>query len=210
MNSVKPASSAAPSPAHAARRSVIMGALALAFVTAFSTMPPAVAQPANNAGKRRPAGSFEELPWDDLMPPDWDPLKDLGVTDVGSISDGDPRAEVLMQKLRDILDKAPTRPELDGRKVRLPGYVVPLDGMLGGNLKEFLLVPYFGACIHSPPPPANQIILVRSNRSRNLETMDAVWVNGTLRVARSDSRMGISGYALDAVSVEPYTAPRPQ
>jgi hypothetical protein len=189
---------------------VLVSAFGLALAVGLNPMKPAVAQAGNSAGKRRPAGGWEEIPWDDLMPPDWDPLKDLGVTDLGSISDGDPRAEALMQKLRDVLDKAPTRPELDGRKVRLPGYVVPLDGMLGGNLKEFLLVPYFGACIHSPPPPANQIILVRSGRGRSLETMDAVWVNGTLRVARSDSRMGISGYALDAVSVEPYTAPPPQ
>lgn len=195
---------------YARRRLLLVSALVLTAAVGLGSAVPTAAQSGNNAAKRKPAGNWEEIPWDDLMPPDWDPLKDLGITDVGSINDGDPRAEALMQKLRDILDKAPTRPELDGRRVRLPGYVVPLDGMLGGNLKEFLLVPYFGACIHSPPPPANQIILVRSGRGRSLETMDAVWVNGTLRVARSDSRMGISGYALDAVSVEPYTAPTPQ
>jgi hypothetical protein len=59
-----------------------------------------------------------------------------------------------MQAMRDIWDKAPTNPAVEGMKARLPGYVVPLDTQPAG-IKEFLLVPYFGACIHSPPPPAN-------------------------------------------------------
>lgn len=191
-------------------RRALLRALWVAPILQLIPAMEASAQSGKASGARANSSGFEEIPWDDLMPPDWNPLKDLGITDLSGISDGDPRAEAIMSKLRDVLDAAPTRPELDGRRVRLPGYVVPLDGMLGGSMKEFLLVPYFGACIHSPPPPANQIVLVRSNRSRELQTMDAVWVNGSLRVARSDSRMGASGYALDAVVVEPYTAPSPR
>ena len=72
--------------------------------------------------------------------------------------------------------------------MRLPGYVVPLEEVKG-ELKEFLLVPYFGACIHSPPPPANQIVHVTSRTPlKGWRTMDAVWVNGTLKAARSESR----------------------
>lgn len=69
-------------------------------------------------------------------------------------------------------------------------------------------MPYFGACIHVPPPPANQIIHVRSAKAvKNVRTMDAVWISGVLKVERSDSSMGASSYSMKAVSVEPYTAP---
>ena len=169
----------------------------------------AVAQPTRPAtlpGKPV-AGGWRELSWDDLMPPDWDPLKQFEGRGLDAISDGDPRADALMRELRELWDRAPTRPELDGLRIRIPGYVVPLD-MLGGDIREFLLVPYMGACIHTPPPPANQIAHAVSTRKHALQTMDAVWVNGTLRIARSDTNMGVSGYRLDIQSVEPYRAPR--
>jgi hypothetical protein len=94
--------------------------------------------------------------------------------------------------------------------VRLPGYVVPLEEVKG-ELKEFLLVPYFGACIHSPPPPANQIVhVVSSTPLKGWRTMDAVWVNGTLNAARGDTAMGASGYRIADPVVERYVMkPRP-
>ena len=53
--------------------------------------------------------------------------------------------------------------ELDKQHVRIPGYVVPLEFEPGRRHKEFLFVPYTGACIHYPPPPPNQIIYVRAD-----------------------------------------------
>ncbi len=52
------------------------------------------------------------------------------------------------------------RNELNGSKVKIPGFVIPLEGD-DKAVTEFLLVPYFGACIHVPPPPPNQIIYVK-------------------------------------------------
>ena len=76
-----------------------------------------------------------------------------------------------------------------------------------GELKQFLLVPYFGACIHTPPPPANQIVHVRLSRPlRGVGTMDAVWVTGRLGRERSASALGASGYQLDATTVTKYAA----
>lgn len=151
-------------------------------------------------------GGVREIGWDDLIPEDWDPLKLLEGRGLDAISDGDPRSEALMREIREQWDQAPTRGELEGLRVRIPGYVVPLD-MLGGDIREFLLVPYMGACIHTPPPPANQIVQVVSARRQSLQTMDAVWVVGTLKVGRSDTRMGVSGYVLDATRIEPYRNP---
>lgn len=48
---------------------------------------------------------------------------------------------------------------ISGQSIRIPGYALPLT-LDGGTLTEFLLVPWVGACIHTPPPPANQIIHV--------------------------------------------------
>lgn len=152
------------------------------------------------------AAEFRELSWDDLVPKDWDPtqlLREAGAGG-GGLSDGDPRAARMLTRLRDIWDSAPTVAALEGRKVKLPGYVVPLDEARDG-LREFLLVPYFGACIHSPPPPANQIVRVLSQEAfKGLRTMSAVWVSGTLTLERSPSTMGVSGYALQARQVAPY------
>jgi len=167
--------------------------------------PPATGS--NKPPGRALPGGLREISWDDLIPEDWDPASQLPFKDVDNISDDDPRSVQLMNALRELWDKAPTRSELQGLRIRIPGYVVPLD-MLGGQIREFLLVPYFGACIHSPPPPANQILQVRLKGRRDLQTMDAIWVNGRLGIARVETSMGVSGYVLEAETVEPYREPR--
>jgi uncharacterized protein len=84
--------------------------------------------------------------------------------------------------------------------------VVPLDETAAG-LTSFLLVPYFGACIHTPPPPSNQIIHVHTATPAKVRTMDPVWVRGTLKLERSNTAQGASGYRLDAAGIDPYTEP---
>jgi hypothetical protein len=149
---------------------------------------------------------FSLLSWSALVPKDWhvaDEVRQLQAQQVG-VPDADPRALASLVKLREILDKAPVDPSLHGRKVRLPGYVVPLTARRG-DATEFLLVPYFGACIHTPPPPANQVVHVVTERQpKPLQTMDTVWVRGTLSVATRESGEAVSGYRLSAVSVESY------
>ena len=156
-------------------------------------------------GRTRAAGPApKETSWEELMPKDWDPMKGLGFGDSGLVAEGSVKERNLMRQMREIWDNAPTNPKMDGARVRLPGYVVPLEEVKG-ELKEFLLVPYFGACIHSPPPPANQIIHVKPKTlAKGFKSMDTVWVDGTLRTLRSDTFMGVSSYRLDAVGVERY------
>jgi uncharacterized protein len=148
------------------------------------------------------AAEFPEISWDDLAPADWDPMASL--KGIGNYPDSDPRAQKLYDRMRELWDTAPTVASMAGRSVRLPGYLVPLDESKDG-IREFLLVPYFGACIHTPPPPANQIVHVRSQTAiKGLRTMDAVWVNGTLQLERSKTDMGASGYTMIASQVQPY------
>jgi hypothetical protein len=146
--------------------------------------------------------------WEVLVPADWDPMKDLKGLNLSILSDADPRATAALAKLREAWDNAPINPAVVGQTVRLPGYLVPLEETKDG-LKEFLLVPYFGACIHSPPPPANQIVHVLPKvPAKGLRSMDTVWVTGVLTGARTDSYMGMSGYRIEATQVTPY-ADRP-
>lgn len=142
------------------------------------------------------------------MPADWDPMKDLKDLNFSILNDADPRAMAALAKLRAAWDNAPINPAIVGQLVRLPGYLVPLEETKDG-LKEFLLVPYFGACIHSPPPPANQIVhVLPKTAAKGLRSMDTVWVTGVLTGTRTDSYMGMSGYRIEATQVAPY-AERP-
>ncbi len=168
---------------------------------------PLAAQPlpkptANSSG-------YTEIRWDDLVPKGWDPnklIKDKGGADLAALQDGDPKAAALLQQLREVWDNAPTEPALDGTRIRLPGYLVPLEEVAAGHT-EFLLVPYFGACIHTPPPPANQIVLVvPAKPAAGFRSMDTVWVSGLLKTTRNNSPMGASGYRLEGALVERYKA----
>lgn len=188
----------------------LMLASALMVFAAWAAMNHAFAQSARGkVSTPPPPAGVRDATWEELIPADWDPLKDFRNIDLARIKDGDEKAYELMLKLRDIYDRAPTNPKVEGNRVRLPGYIVPLEEVRG-ELKEFLLVPYFGACIHTPPPPANQIIHVRLARPvKGLRTMDAVWASGTLKSFVSNTSMGVSGYRMEAQHVEPYRGPEP-
>lgn len=141
---------------------------------------------------------YAELAWDALVPKDWAPPSRFRAAGIDRLADTDPAAIALARQMREAWDNAPTNRALDGTLVRLSGYVVPLD-MDRGGMREFLLVPYFGACIHVPAPAANQLVHVRMGADPvALRSMDTVWVSGRLHAVRSDSSMGVSGYALDA------------
>ncbi len=150
----------------------------------------------------------EQIDWDRLIPVDWQPetlLEGFDLDAVDGMDDDDPRAVELMDKLTQLWADAPVVQELDGLNVRLPGFVVPLE-MDARTMSEFLLVPYYGACIHVPPPPANQTIHVVAPEGREYvgELFDTVWVTGTLRVVRSSSDLAEAGYRIDVTEIEPY------
>lgn len=150
-------------------------------------------------------GDFTELDWEALIPPEWRPDKLMADYKVDDLADDDPRAQELMEKLQGLWQQAPVVPDLDGQRVRLPGFVVPLEAD-AQTMAEFLLVPYYGACIHVPPPPANQTVHVVTAKGGEYHggLFDTVWVNGTLKVERLSSELGDAGYRIDAVLVEPY------
>lgn len=157
------------------------------------------------------AETYRETTWDDLIPKGWDPTQDLKVLlNVGKLKDSDPRAMEALEKMKALWDSAPTEPSLAGTHIRLPGFAIPLE-IKGDKVTEFLLVPYFGACIHSPPPPANQIVHATSAKPlKGMRSMDAVWVSGTLSLHRADTPWGKAGYRLTVDKLAPYEAPKKQ
>lgn len=102
--------------------------------------------------------------------------------------------------------------ELDGQTVRMPGYILPLE-FSGKDITEFLLVPYVGACIHTPPPPPNQIVHVKSDKPvSNVTVFSPVWVTGKLSAVSAKKSLSLVdgaseinvGYAIRASVVELY------
>ncbi len=96
-------------------------------------------------------------------------------------------------------------PDLEGLTLRIPGFGVPLDENSEGLVTEFFLVPYYGACIHVPPPPPNQIVFVKPAKPVQIkDTFDAYWITGRMRVDVRRNRMASSSYSMNATKVELY------
>jgi uncharacterized protein len=146
------------------------------------------------------------LEWDALVPADWKPQAMFEeFANLTDIDDGDPMAEKLMNRIREVWDSAPLVTTLDGKRVRIPGFGVPLDGD-AKLVRTFLLVPYFGACIHTPPPPRNQIILVEMKQGGVPvdDAFGALWITGILTVEPADTEFGHAGYKLVAEKAEVF------
>lgn len=153
-------------------------------------------------------GATRTIDWDDLMPKDWDPMKLIESLKLDKLKDSDPRAQEAMDKLKAMWNAAPANTDLNGANVRIAGFAVPLEWNKQ-EAKEFLLVPYFGACVHVPPPPANQIIHVTTDTPYKVKGyMDAVWVSGKMSVSMVKTAMGDSVYRLKASKIEAYKEPK--
>ena len=99
---------------------------------------------------------------------------------------------------------APVVKALDGQSVSLPGFVVPLEGD-SEVITEFLLVPYFGACIHVPPPPPNQIVHVTIKGGVPIDSLyDAIVVRGIISTQSWSGEIAQVGYKMKAVGVAPF------
>ena len=153
------------------------------------------------------ANEVRELTWDDLIPPDWvpeNPFDKLTPEQLNNLSDDSSEAQRLMMELQAVLAASPVVEDFQGERVKLPGFPVPLEGD-SEAITELLLVPYFGACIHTPPPPANQIVYVKAEDGLEIGGIyDPVWITGKLSATHVSSDLGDAGYTLEAEKVEPY------
>jgi hypothetical protein len=146
-----------------------------------------------------------ETDWLDLMPPeDRQALEDMpelshdgmemesGFYNPGGLKQQD-------QNLPAVMYSTQTVAAFDGKAIRLGGYPVPLETDSQGRSTLFFLVPYAGACIHVPPPPPNQLVLVRYPQGIELEDIyNPLWVSGTLKIEQVNNELADAAYAMEA------------
>ena len=153
------------------------------------------------------AAQPKELTWSEMIPPDAAPeVPEMApLHDLSQLGNLDPEAAPAAKQ---DMPNAPVVPALNGQNIRLPGYIVPLEVNEDGRTTEFLLVPYFGACIHVPPPPSNQIVHVTSKVGVKLEELyQPYWIEGAMQVKPSTSELADAGYQMDAQKIYVYELP---
>jgi len=198
---------------------VICGTLTLACAGVYSPAASAtganvVAQASSDSGfrvgdklppvkRQTPSGKYEDITWDTLLPEGWSVEKEMESLNLNELGDNDPKAREMMKRIREMWDKAPANPKLADRRVSIAGFVVPLDGERE-KTREFLLVPYFGACIHAPAPPANQVIHVKVKAGNTVTLSPASLISGTIRTVRADTKMAVTGYEMTIDKAEPF------
>ena len=164
---------------HVSRRQLITAAMASAALPTLACANTAI-----------------EITWDDLIPP--------GVPYSEIIAEGevDERNDIW----RPIFDTNATKlnPTLDGAYIKMPGFIIPIE-LLASGVNSFVLVPYVGACLHTPPPPPNQLVFVTTNTPwPNDDLWEAVWVTGHMQHEVQSTEVAETGYALKADAMEVY------
>jgi hypothetical protein len=175
--------------------------VSLCSAVAQSVTPPPVGTPAPvvKPGPKAPVGAARELDWDELLPQDVRARFSGGPPPPthDTLGEGGLAAQQMMDFS---INKA-----LDGALIKIPGFIVPLDVGKDGLVTDFFLVPYFGACIHVPPPPPNQIVHVRISKGIALDSIyEAYWITGRMKVVNKSTRLGAAAYQLAASDVEIY------
>jgi hypothetical protein len=96
--------------------------------------------------------------------------------------------------------------EFKDQSIRMPGFIVPLEFDAEQTVTQFFIVPYFGACIHSPPPPPNQTVFATFAQGVDLDLIyDPFWFSGTLTTSITEKETATSAYSLSVDSIEPYS-----
>ncbi|MCS5576707.1 MAG: DUF3299 domain-containing protein [Alteromonas macleodii] len=175
--------------------SVKLGLIA-ALLVLFSTLNPTQ------------AANYEEIDWVALMPED-----DLSallnrpefLNDIADGSAADSVDDFASKQLEDeqaqryqqALVSTRVIEAFDGKAIRIPGFIVPLEQNDEQKATAFFVVPYFGACLHMPPPPPNQILYVEYKEGIAVENLyDPYWFEGTVKIDNHESALGTSAYSL--------------
>ena len=149
--------------------------------------------------------NYRELDWKELAPDTDSEDKLIAKYQplIDKIPEGGKDAKPIYDKMLAEFNALPANPKLDGQKIKIPGYVTVLE-QKKGLVKEFLLVPYFGACIHVPPPPLNNTLLIKLKKNQRLHLDDVyspVWVKGIIHTETSKTDLASAGYLIENAEV---------
>jgi hypothetical protein len=160
---------------------------------------------------------YKKVEWTDLIPEDELDILLNPPSYIDDIVDGSFEDEISNQikntlvpakddPYQQALISTKVKPGMDGQAIGIPGFIVPLEFDDELIVTEFFLVPYFGACIHVPPPPPNQIIYVKYAKGLELKTLyDPFWIYGTLKTSTVENDTATASYTIDMASYEDYT-----
>jgi hypothetical protein len=140
------------------------------------------------------AAAYKDLEWLDLMPKDEvEALQKAQGLPVNHDAKGEQEGSYA------------TVPGVNNTKIRLAGYVVPVEQNDDGQLTEFFFVPYFGACIHVPPPPPNNIVYVKMAKPIPAADMfNAYWLEGTIKTERLSNDIAATAYVMTGDTLKLY------
>ncbi len=152
-----------------------------------------------------------ELVWSDLIPEGYNTealLKkfEKDIERLNNLPEDSEEGLKIVERIQAAVDKIPTNTKWDGKWVKIPGFIAPLE-VKNGAVNRFLLVPYFGACIHVPPPPVNQTVLVylKKKQGISLEEIDYPFlITGKLTLDKTTTDIGKAGYELSEASAKIY------
>ena len=147
-----------------------------------------------------------EIGWEELMPEgEEERLAQLYQQQMSMLYSGGPIAEGSAGDQMIQIGTFNTVKELNETKVRIPGYTVPFEFGANAEITEFLLVPYYGACLHAPPPPPNQTIFAMTEEPIKLRNLaQAVWIEGTMYTQTQESELADAAYTIRVDKVETY------
>lgn len=153
-------------------------------------------------------GKYMEIEWEDLIPDDFssDTIMDKYMGQLEALEDGSPEANELYAQMQEELNNSPVNEVVDETFIKIPGFIAPLE-YNDTLITEFLLVPYFGACIHMPPPPINQTVLVKMAEGEGLTTEESywpVWIKGKITTESASTDLAESGYYIQDAVMEIY------
>jgi hypothetical protein len=152
-------------------------------------------QKTRDASKEAGADSYRTLKWMELMSPE----EQQYYAEVEAGYEKDPDF---------VHPDSPPRyavnPEMEGQKIRIPGYIVGMDTDPGNFAKvsSFLFVPWQGACIHVPPPPSNLTIFVRLDEPVVSNPFEPFWLFGTVSIEEGSNELASFSYTLQADRIE--------
>jgi uncharacterized protein len=177
----------------------LVAALGMSLLTSNAGASPA------RAGAPAPKGlvlpnNVLQVDWDELLPP--------GTADHPDTSSPPPPQHNYLGESAPAAKQTGSfavNPDLHGLTLRIPGFIVPLNLDSAGRVVEFFLVPYYGACIHVPPPPPNQIVYVHAAKPFLVKDgTNAYWITGEMRIERKRTDIASASYSMAASKVEQY------
>ncbi|MEM7111202.1 MAG: DUF3299 domain-containing protein [Chloroflexota bacterium] len=167
------------------------------------------AEASTSVNTKLDTASYQEIRWDALIPAGFTPdaIMSKYEDQLAQFEDGSEEAYDLYSQMQEEFNSAPVNKSMDGELIKLPGFIAPLE-YTDGSITKFLLVPYFGACIHVPPPPANQTVLVTLSDGEGigfLEAYSPFWVMGELTAEGASTDLAQAGYYIEDAFFELYS-----